>query len=61
MLSCEGYKMFKGEMKITPKTSYVNEFTLSGVFLYKPDTNCWYHKGSSYTANICTVIKDESV
>lgn len=60
VISVEGYKAFRGTMKIRPKTAAVPSFELSGDWLYKPDTGCWYGKGSSFTADICTIVSVES-
>ena len=54
-LSCEGYKMFYGTMLITPKND-IKAFTLNGDWLFKPDTNCWYCRGSSFPENICQKV-----
>ena len=64
MLKCEGYKMFHGIMTITPKP--VGEYKIpsmdiEGVWLYKPEYDCWYCNGSSYPAEICQVKVDETV
>lgn len=56
VISVEGYKAFRGTMRITPKAA-VPEFELSGDWLYKPDTGCWYGKGSSFAADICTIVE----
>lgn len=61
MVEVEGYKAFKGIMQITPKDTRFNPIMLSGDFLYKPDTECWYHKGSSYPKDVCEVVKDETL
>ena len=54
MLKCEGYKMFNGEMEITPKNPAIKPFTLKATWLYKPDTKCWYNNlGNSYCEEIC--------
>lgn len=53
MLSCEGYKMFRGSMK-------VGAHVVEGVWLYKPEYNCWYCNGSSYPAEVCTVLVDNT-
>lgn len=58
MLTCEGYKMFKGIMKIKPAIKEV--FNLEGTWLFKPEYECWYCKGSSYPASICEVIVDNT-
>lgn len=58
MLKCEGYKMFKGLMRITPKNDAWPSHLVQGVWLYKPEYNCWYCGGSSYTADICSVEED---
>lgn len=41
MLTCEGYKMFRGTATVTPVTD-LSPFDVTGVWLYKPDTQCWY-------------------
>ena len=57
VISVEGYKAFRGTMKIRPKTASVPSFELSGDWLYKPETDCWYGKGSSFAADICTIVE----
>ena len=57
IISIEGYKAFRGTMKIRPKTAAVPAFELSGDWLYKPDTKCWYGKGSSFPEDICTIVE----
>lgn len=57
MLVCEGYKMFRGTMKITPKGNFKEEL-ITGDWLYKPNYDTWYCKGRSYSANICEIIDD---
>lgn len=56
-ISVEGYKAFRGTMKITPKTARVQSFELTGDWLYRPDTECWYGKGSSFGKDICTIVE----
>ena len=58
MLECENYKMFRGEMLITPVISKIKPFYIEGTWLYKPEYDCWYCNGSSYSANICTIVED---
>lgn len=73
MLQCEGYKMFKGIMKVTskfiPTTNVKNvlntknnryELIIDGTWLYKPEYDCWYCKGSSYPASVCEIMNDET-
>lgn len=57
ILECEGYKMFEGIVEISPKTDKVNPFTIEGVWLYKPDTKCWYCNGRSFTSDIITILE----
>lgn len=57
VISVEGYKAFRGTMKIQPKTAAVPAFELSGDWLYKPETGCWYGKGSSFPEDICTIME----
>ena len=57
VISVEGYRAFRGTMKIRPKTASVPSFELSGDWLYKPETDCWYGKGSSFASDICTIVE----
>lgn len=58
MIKVEGFKAFKGTMKITPKNPSITPFILTGDWLYKPDYNCWYGLGRSFMADICEVVED---
>ena len=58
MMSCEGYKMFRGIMRIIPKNPKFPCEDINTVWLYKPEYDCWYGNGSSYPAEICEVIED---
>ena len=58
MLTCEGYKMFKGVMKITRTNG--NYEHIEGTWLYKPEYECWYCKGSSYPQGVCTILVDNT-
>ena len=55
-ISVEGFKAFRGTMRITPKAA-VPAYNLHGDWLYKPDTKCWYGKGSSFPEDICTIME----
>ena len=57
MFECEGYKMFKGRATVVPVKG--EPFTISGVWLYKPEWDHWYVGGRSFSANIVTDIKEE--
>lgn len=57
MLECEGYKMFKGILKVFPKSDKIKPFQLEGTFLYKPECDCWYGDGRSFAARICEIIE----
>lgn len=59
MINVEGYKAFRGVMKITPIIKEIEPYEVYGDWLYKPDFNCWYGNGRSYPANICEVIKED--
>lgn len=56
VISVEGYKAFRGYMKITPGNPKYQPYEVFGDWLYKPDTDCWYCKGSSYPAFTCTIV-----
>lgn len=59
MLEVEGYKMFKGTMRITPKNATIDSFTKRATWLYKPEYRCWYsNDGRSFSEEICTVEED---
>ena len=57
VLECEGYKMFEGHMMIYPKCLEIQPYSIEGTWLYKPEYDCWYCKGSSYPADICHIVK----
>lgn len=61
MLKCEGYKMFFGTMRITPKVSGFGPFEVEATWLYKPEFKCWYGKGSSYPEEVCEIVDDKTV
>ena len=54
IIKCEGYKAVRGAMLVTVHLPYgkVTDM-ISGDWLYKPDTDCWYCRGTSYPAEIC--------
>jgi hypothetical protein len=56
MIVVEGFKAFRGIMSICRSGDC---FTVRGVWLYRPDTDCWYCSGSSYPACICEVVEVE--
>lgn len=58
IINVEGYKVFTGTMRITPKAA-VPAFELRGDWLYKPETGCWYGLGSSFADEICTIVEVE--
>lgn len=58
MLMCEGYKMFFGTCRITPKCDTIAPYDERGTWLYRPDYDCWYCNGNSYSAEIVTVVED---
>lgn len=58
MLQCEGYKMFRGTMLVTPKNPNFPPQEITGDWLYKPEYGCWYCKGWSYVEDICTIKED---
>lgn len=63
IISVEGYKAFHGDMMITPKAGAIfkEPYYITGKdWLYKPDTNCWYGGGSSYPADICQIVDDNT-
>lgn len=60
MIKVEGYKAFRGTMRIVPISAKFKPFELRADWLYKPDTGCWYGKGSSFMEDICEIVEDET-
>ena len=60
MIRVEGYWAFHGTMRIVPKCGGVTPFELTGDWLYKPDTHCWYGSGRSFPVEICMVVSEVS-
>lgn len=59
MLQIEGYKAFRGRMRITPKNDK-EPFEMSGDWIYEPKYDCWYCNGRSFHRDICEVITDDT-
>ena len=58
MITAEGYKAFRGIMRVMPKSG--EPFDLAGDFIYKPEYKCWYGRGQSFHECICEVLVDET-
>lgn len=58
MICSEGYKAFRGTMRIVPKNPNMKPYELTADWLYKPEYQCWYGKGSSFPEEICEVLVD---
>lgn len=56
MITVEGYKAFRGTMRITPKSA-VPAFEITCDWLYKPN-GYWYGNGQPFGADICEVVED---
>jgi hypothetical protein len=59
MINVEGYRAFRGTMRITPKNG-IKPFDIEGDWLYKPDFGCWYGQGRSFAEEICEVVEDRT-
>lgn len=59
MIKVEGYKAFRGVMRITPKNMNFEPYELCGEFLYKPSEDCWYGCGRSFSSQVCMVVFDQ--
>lgn len=57
MIKLEGYKAFRGVLRVTPKCN-ITPFNLTGVFFYEPEYKCWYYRGRSYPEVICEVVRE---
>lgn len=60
MINVEGYKAFRGTMRITPPLTKCFSEELTGDWLYKPEYGCWYGKGRSFPVSVCEVVEDET-
>lgn len=58
MICSEGYKAFRGTMRIVPKNPSMKPYELTTDWLYKPEYQCWYGRGSSFPEEICEVVVD---
>ena len=58
MICSEGYKAFRGTMRIVPKNPNTKPYELTADWLYKPEYQCCYGKGSSFPEEICEVLVD---
>ena len=58
VIKVDGYWAFHGTMRICPKCDNVDPFELTGDWLYKPDTRCWYGQGRSFPVEICMVVSE---
>ena len=58
MIKVDGYKAFRGVMRIIPQRLGWEVFEVEGDWLYKPETDCWYNNGKGYERNMCQVLKD---
>ena len=65
MLICDGYKMFHGTVKITPKSDRIKPFELTGTWLFKFDTGYWYCEPDdggitqSFGESVMTIIRED--
>lgn len=59
MLKCEGYMMFKGKAMVIPVSDRFPARMEDGVWLYKPEYECWYVNGHSYPAKIVDIENRE--
>lgn len=63
MIRSEGYKAFRGTMRIAPNDVppyKATPYEVHGDWLYKPEYDCWYARGRSFPASVCEVVKDET-
>ncbi len=67
MIEVDGYKMFRGTMRITPVDPKFTPVEARGDWLYKPEYKCWYGRVSQYGPfvssfgeKICEVVEDET-
>jgi hypothetical protein len=58
MITVNGYRAFKGVMKIY--NEFGDEVEIEGSWLYRPDTGNWFHQetGDRYRSDYCEVVED---
>lgn len=62
MIKVEGYKAFHGDMLISPKNNLYPPFYICDKdWLYKPEYDCWYGDGRSFSAEICEPIENNNM
>lgn len=64
MIEVDGYRAFRGTIRVTPDVPGYAPFDLHGDCLYKPETDCWYIRPDrgfsiSQPADICQVVAEE--
>lgn len=57
LMIVEGYTMFHGTMIISNFSGDRME-EITGDWLFKPDTKCWYCRGRSYPVEICRIRRE---
>lgn len=57
IICVEGYKSFEGTIRVHWKNPDIPASNITGAWLYKPDTDCWYCMGSSYPADTCEIME----
>lgn len=61
MLECNGYKMFKGTMKLVSNTGRHIAF-ITDIWTYDPNKDLWYDNyGIAFPTNACIVFKDKDM
>ena len=58
MIIVNGYRAFKGVMRITNVLG--EEFEIEGSWLYRPDTGNWFCKETDdrFSCDVCEIVKD---
>ena len=57
MIRSDGVLAVRGVMVIHPKN--IESLCLSGDWVYRPETGCWYGCGRSFCEDICEIAEDE--
>lgn len=63
MIKVDGYKAFRGTLRVTPTATGFKPYSITGDCLYKPEHDCWYVQpehgfSQSIPADICKVEED---
>lgn len=61
MIQQNGFKAFRGVMRITPVNPDFEPFEIDSDWVYVPEYDCWYGGGRSFVSRCCTVLSEHDI